>query len=76
MRQRRQAELQHEYQLSRQRQEQINAGQHVTWTAAQWKNWDSEYDRQKQQQAQDYLNNIKKAGEMQREEWRRQSGLY
>ena len=46
MRQRRQAELQHEYQLSKQHQEQINAAQHVTWTAAQWKNWDREYDQQ------------------------------
>jgi len=76
MRQRRQAELQHEYQVSRQHQEQINAAQHVTWTPAQWKNWDSEYDRQKQQQAQDYLNAIKQAGEMQREEWRRQGGAF
>ena len=75
MRQRRQAELQHEYQMSRQHQEHINAAQHVTWTAAQWKNWDNEYDRQKQQQAQDYLNAIKQAGEMQREEWRREAGL-
>ena len=76
MRQRRQAELQHEYQLSKQHQEQINAAQHVTWTAAQWKNWDREYDQQKRQEAQDYLNAIKQAGEMQREEWRRESGVY
>jgi len=76
MRQRRQAELQHEYQMSRQHQEQVNAAKHVTWTAAQWKSWDVEYDRQKHQQAQDYLNAIKQAGEMQREEWRRESGIY
>jgi hypothetical protein len=76
MRQRRQEELQRNYQMSKQHQEQINASQHVTWTAAQWKNWDTEYDRQQQQQAQDYLDNIKKAGEMQREEWRHQNGVY
>jgi hypothetical protein len=76
MRQRRQEELQQEHQMSRQNQEQINAGQHVTWSAAQWKNWDGEYDHQKQQQAQDYINAIKQSGEMQREEWRRQSGIY
>jgi hypothetical protein len=76
MRQRRQEELQHEYQMARHHQEQINVAQHVTWSAAQWKNWDGEYDHQKQQEAQDYLNAIKQSGEMQREEWRRQSGVY
>ena len=76
MRQRRQAELQHEYQMAKEHQKQINDTQHVTWTAAQWKNWDVEYDRQKQQQAQDYLNAIKQSGEMQREEWRRQGGVF
>jgi hypothetical protein len=76
MRQRRQEQLQQEHQMARQHQEQMNVAQHVTWSAAQWKNWDGEYDRQKQQEAQDYLNAIKQSGEMQREEWRRQGGVY
>jgi hypothetical protein len=74
MRQRRQEELQRNYQMSKQHQEQINASQHVTWTAAQWKNWDGEYNNEQKQHAQDYLNSLKEIGEMQREEWRRENG--
>jgi hypothetical protein len=75
-RRRRQAKLQYEHQMARQRQEQVNASQHVTWGDAQWKNWETEYDNQRRQEAQDYLNGIRQAGEMQREEWRRENGVY
>ena len=64
MRQRRQAELRQEYLLSRQQQERRLAAQHVTWTAAQWQNWDHQYDLAKQQQAKDYLEGERQAGEI------------
>ena len=68
MRQERQAQLQREYLLSKQHQQQILASQHVTWTPQQWKEWDRQYDLAQQQKAQDYLNAVKQAGEMSRTE--------
>ena len=44
MRRRRADELLHNYQLSRQHQQQILNAQHVTWTAAQWNEWNRQYD--------------------------------
>jgi hypothetical protein len=68
MRQERQAQLQHEYLLSKQHQQQILTAQHVTWTPQQWKDWDRQYDLAQQQKAQDYLNAVRQAGEMSRTE--------
>jgi hypothetical protein len=64
----RQVKLQHDYQMSRQHQEQINAAQHLTWTAQQWANWNRDYDRGQQQAAQDYLKAAALSGQMAREE--------
>jgi len=68
MRQARQAQLQREYLLSKQHQQQILASQHVTWTPQQWKNWDRQYDLAQQQKAQDYLKAVAEAGAMSRTE--------
>jgi hypothetical protein len=68
MRQERQAQLQREYLLSKQHQQQILASQHVTWTPQQWKEWDRQYDLAQQQKAQDYLKAMAEAGEMSRAE--------
>jgi hypothetical protein len=68
MRQARQAELQRNYQMSRQNQEQKLAAQHITWSAQQWKDWDRDYDLQQQQRAQDYLKAAAQAGEFARAE--------
>ena len=64
MRAQRQAQLQHEYQMVRANQQRQNEAHHVTWTAVQWKEWDRQYDRAQQQKAQDYLNGVKQAGEI------------
>jgi hypothetical protein len=64
----RQAELQRQYQESRQRQERTLAAQHVTWSAQQWKDWDAAYDLQKQREAQDYIRAWNLSGQMAREE--------
>jgi hypothetical protein len=68
MRQRRQTELQHNYLLSKQRQQRLLDAQHITWTPQQWKEWDREYDREQRQQAEDYLKAVAQAGEMSRTE--------
>jgi hypothetical protein len=68
MRQERQAQLQREYLLSKQHQQQILASQHAAWTPQQWKEWDKQYDLAQQQKAQDYLNAVREAGEMSRTE--------
>ena len=68
MRQARQADLQRQYQLARQRQESILASRHITWSAQQWKAWDTAYDQQKQQEAQEYIRASALSGEMAREE--------
>lgn len=72
MRQQRQAQLRHEYQLSRERQERILASQHVVWTAQQWHDWDRQYDLAQQQKAKDYLKGVAEAGEMTRAEMARE----
>jgi hypothetical protein len=66
MRAQRQAQLQHEYQMSRANQQRQLDARHVTWTPAQRKEWDRQYDRAQQQKAQDYLNGVKQAGEIDR----------
>jgi len=66
MRAQRQADLQREYQLSRANQQRQLAAQHITWTAQQWQAWDRQYDRAQQQKAQDYLNGVRQAGEIDR----------
>src|ERR1700689_5890452 len=68
MRQERQAQLQREYLLSKQHQQQILESQHVTWTPQQWKEGDRQYDLAQHQKAQDYLNAVRQAGEMSRTE--------
>jgi hypothetical protein len=68
MRAARQAQLQAEYRLSKQHQQQILASQHITWTAQQWANWDREYDQQQQQRAREYLEAVKQSGEQARME--------
>ncbi len=73
MRQARQAELQRNYQMAKQNQERMLAGQHITWSAQQWSNWDREYDQQMHQRANDYLEGVRQAGQMEREEMRRRS---
>ncbi|MDB6062427.1 MAG: hypothetical protein JWM78_2530 [Verrucomicrobiaceae bacterium] len=68
MRQERQAKLQQDYAFAKQRQQQMLAAQHITWTPQQWQNWDRQYDQSQQAQAQAYLDGIKKAGEIQEAE--------
>jgi len=68
MRQRRQAELQRNYLMAKQHQQQVLAAAHVTWTAQQWQEWDRQYDLEQQRRAQDYLKAAALAGEMAREE--------
>ena len=64
MRAQRQAQLQHEYQLSRDHQQRQLDAQHIHWTAQQWQQWDRQYDAAQRQKAQDYLNAVKQAGEI------------
>ena len=66
MRADRQAQLQHEYQLSRDHQARINASQHITWTPQQWKEWDRQYDQAQHQKAIDYQKAAAMAGEIDR----------
>lgn len=66
MRQRRQAQLQQNYLMAKQHQQQILAAQHITWDAAQWQEWNRQYDAEQQQRARDYLEAVKQAGEMAR----------
>ncbi len=68
MRAQRQAQLQHEYRMSRDHQAQLLAAQHVAWTPAQWKDWDRRYDQAQQQKAQGYLKAVELSGEMGRQE--------
>lgn len=68
MRAQRQAQLQHEYQVTRAHQAQVNAQNHVTWTPAQWQAWDRQYDRAQQQKAEDYKRGVEQAGEINRME--------
>ncbi len=78
MRAQRQAQLQHEYQLSRANQQRQLDARHITWTPQQWKEWDRQYDRAQQQKAQDYLEGVRQAGEidrMQREQEERDKYL-
>lgn len=71
MRQNRQAELQRNYGLVRQMQQQKNTAAGVTWSNAQWQQWDKTYDNDQRQAANNYLEGIRREGERQREEWRR-----
>ena len=64
MRAQHQAQLQHEYQLSRANQQRQLDAQHVHWTAQQWQQWDRQYNAAQRQKAQDYLNAVKQAGEI------------
>ena len=66
MRAQRQAQLQHEYQMSRANQQRQLDARHIAWTPAQWKERDRQYDRAQQQTAQDYLNGVRQAGEIDR----------
>jgi hypothetical protein len=78
MRAQRQAELQRQYQLSRANQQRQLDAQHITWTPQQWQAWNRQYDRAQQQKAQDYLNAVRQAGEidrMQREQEERDKYL-
>lgn len=68
MRAQRQAQLKHDYLVSRQHQQHLLDAQHITWTAQQWQQWDREYDRQQRQSAEDYLKGVAQAGAMAREE--------
>jgi hypothetical protein len=76
MRQDRQAQLQQDYQRATQNQQRTLAAQHITWSAQQWEDWDREYDLLMQQRANDYLEALKQAGEMEREEQRRKAMGY
>jgi hypothetical protein len=64
MRARRQAQLQHEYQMVRANQQRQLDAQHIQWTPAQWQAWDRQYARAQQQKAQDYLKARELAGEI------------
>jgi hypothetical protein len=59
----RQAQLKADYLHARQMQEQRNAAQHVTWNSQQWAAFARDYDRQKHQEADDYLKAVAQAGE-------------
>jgi hypothetical protein len=73
MREERQAELQRQHQMSRNMQEQKLAAQNITWTPQQWQAWEKEYDAQMHQRANEYLEAVRQAGEMEREEQRRKA---
>jgi len=75
MRANRQAALQRDYLRAKTQQQQELAARHVTWSSAQWQNWDREYDQGQRQNAQDYLNGVKQVGDMEREERRRLYGF-
>ena len=68
MRQNRQAELQRNYLMAKQHQQQQLAAAHVTWSAQQWQQWDRQYDLEQQKRAQDYLKAAALSGQMAREE--------
>jgi hypothetical protein len=68
----RQAELQRNYELSRDNQQRRLAAQHITWTPQQWRQWDRQYDQEQQQRAQDYLKAVELSGEMARREHERE----
>jgi hypothetical protein len=74
MRARRQAELQSEYLRAKQIQQRQLDAQHVTWNAQQWAAWNKQYDDAKHQEANDYLEMVRREGERQREEMRRANG--
>ena len=52
-------------------QQQKNTAAGVTWSNAQWQQWDKTYDNDQRQAANNYLEGIRREGERQREEWRR-----
>ena len=64
MRAQRQAQLQHEYQLSRANQQRQLDAQHIHWTPQQWQQWDRQYDQAQRQKAQAYLDGVRQAGEI------------
>jgi hypothetical protein len=68
----RQAELQHNYELSRQNQARMLAAQGITWSKQQWDAWNKQYDLAMRQQANDYLKAVAQAGEMSRTEMARE----
>ncbi|MEO8466802.1 MAG: hypothetical protein ABI640_15805 [Gammaproteobacteria bacterium] len=64
----RQQQLRHEYLLLRHDQMQTNAKNGVTWNAAQWRAWDEEYNRQREDQARAWLQAWYQMGELAREQ--------
>src|SRR5262249_47922565 len=68
MRQARQAQLQREYQMARQKQERALAAQNITWSPQQWADWNREYDQQVKQRAAEYSEASRQSGEYAREE--------
>ena len=72
----RQAQLQWEYQRARLNQQRALVAQHIVWTAEQWKAWDREYDLQARQRAQDYLEAVRQAAEIEEQQRRWAIGIY
>lgn len=68
MRQQRQAQLQRNYLMAKQHQQQVLAAAQVSWTPQQWQQWDRQYDLEQQKRAQDYLKAVELSGQMAREE--------
>jgi len=64
----RQQELRHEYLLLRHNQMQVNAKNGVTWTDAQWRAWDEEYNRQREDEARAWLQAWYQMGQLAREQ--------
>lgn len=76
----RQQELRAKHQMAREMQEKKNAAQGITWSQAQWAQWERQYDGDQRQQAQDYVNAWGKMGEDARieqanREYRKMMGL-
>ena len=76
MRQARQAQLQAEYRKARLDQQRALPAQHIVWTTEQWKAWDREYDLQRRQSAEEYLDGIRQAAKIEEERQRRALGIY
>jgi len=68
MRANRQEELRHEYLLLRHDQMQKNAKNGVTWNDAQWRAWDAEYNRQREDEARAWLQAWYLMGELARQQ--------
>ena len=64
MRAKRQADLQHEYQMVRANQQRQLDARHIHWTPQQWQDWDRRYDQAQKQKADDYLKARELAGQI------------